>query len=294
MKIAIFLFLVLMNCSTLFAYEVKVTRLTDEYFDPLPNYIQPKFGGEIKDYQANYQASYNHKQIATMTLIFELHEIGEDFEAVLILVQKEAAILGADLIIYVSETFHKNSREIASMTFRCARTDKVDKTIETEILKVELFESSLFFKIFCSYWENFNFGDDDDVEWLKKFGLEKKQINSDLLGFSDAMKLYKSDNNPFYRISPELLRQKSNTATMGIFDTKTGIQISEERYWKMEREYITNQLISFYKENFELYKSEYDKIMQVNKKYPNSTLYFPKLDSKGNIDYEKMKNDLNN
>ena len=97
MKIAIFLFLVLMNCSTLFAYDVNVTKLTDENFDPLPNYMQPECGGTIKDYHARY----NHKQIATMTLLFELHEIGADVEAAIILVRKEAAKLGADLLFYV-------------------------------------------------------------------------------------------------------------------------------------------------------------------------------------------------
>ena len=117
MKIAIFLFLMLMTCSKLFAYDVKVTKLTDENFDPIPQDVDVFYMGSINE----YQSSSKDKQIATITLRFEYDEIGQDQDAVNLLAEKEAAKLGANIIVWVSGTGYKNTDQIASSTYRCIR-----------------------------------------------------------------------------------------------------------------------------------------------------------------------------
>ncbi|MBE7444683.1 MAG: DUF1566 domain-containing protein [Planctomycetia bacterium] len=117
MRTAIFLFLVLMHCSTLFAYEVKVTKLTDENFVPITREEDVLCMGSIEEYQSNYK----DKQIATITLRFLVNEIGRDQDAVNLLAAKEAAKLGANTIFWVSGTVYKDTKEIASSTYRCIR-----------------------------------------------------------------------------------------------------------------------------------------------------------------------------
>ena len=81
MKIASFLFIVLINCSTLFACQVEVTKLTDENFDPLPKEIHVFYHGSIEIYN-KYHYSLEDKQITTITLVFKFNEIGKDYDAV--------------------------------------------------------------------------------------------------------------------------------------------------------------------------------------------------------------------
>ena len=257
-----------MTCSTLFAYEVKVTKLTDENFDPLPKDADVYYRDSIKEYQSksNYK-DYKDKQIATITLVFEFTEIGKDFDAAATLAKKEAAKLGADLIIYISHTIYKDTEDIASMTYRCVRTEYIDDIEETnketeanQNVRKEL-ETSPFYK---KLQECTLFSERID---------EKKQLK--ILG-----------------IKIKTIKGKNNALKGLYFDIKTKRRINEEEVSRRVNNYFIDEFISFYKENFELYASEYDKIMQIMEKYPNSTLYFPKLNSKGSIDYDKMRNDL--
>lgn len=122
MRIAIFLFLVLINCSTLFAYEVEVTKLTDENFDPLPKEINVYNMGLMKPGE---DQMYKVKQIATITLRIKLDEIGEDYDAARTQVKKEAAKLGGNLVYYVSGTIDQNIENICTLTFRGMRNEDV-------------------------------------------------------------------------------------------------------------------------------------------------------------------------
>lgn len=273
MKIAIFLFILLMNCSTLFAYQVKVTKLTEENFDPLPKGITANYFGTIEEYNKSYINDYKNrskdKQIATITLIFVSQEIGNDTGAVDALAKKEAAKLGGDWICYVSGTEYKDTKEIASTTYRCVRSqycDDMEKfykiTKANENVKKEL-EISIFFEKI-----------QDKFMLLDKIE-ENKQLK--MLG-----------------IKWKTIKDKENQKKDIYFDIKTRRRISEKEVDRRVCNHIIDLIISVYKENFELYVSEYDEIMQVMKKYPDSTLYFPKLDSEGKIDYEKMKKCLLN
>jgi hypothetical protein len=58
MRLAIFLFLMLMTCSKLFAYGVNVTKLTDENFDPLPKECV-FYMGPIEQYLSYYNCNDN-------------------------------------------------------------------------------------------------------------------------------------------------------------------------------------------------------------------------------------------
>ncbi len=296
-----------MNCSTLFAYHVQVTKLTEENFDPLPKEITTNYFGTIEEfnkynrYFEDHKNSFEHKQIARITLIFEFNEIGRDYDAVNKLAAKEAAKLGADWICYVSGTVYKDTEEIASMTYRCVRkpyhdwAEKLHKMIKANENVGKELKTSIFYKIFQERFMLF-----DKIE-------EKKQLK--MLG-----------------IKWKTIKNKENQEKVIYFDVKTRRRISGKEVDGRVCNHIIDQIISVYKENFELYVSEYDKIMQVMKKYPNSTLYFPKLDSEGKwespliinlafpsiarymnklfespsiigysfeiIDYEKMRNDL--
>lgn len=126
MKIALFLFILLMNCSTLFAYHVQVTKLTEENFNPLPTEMRIFFIRGIE----HLSVRPDDKQIATITLVFDTHEIGQDSDAVKKLAKKEAAKLGANEIFYISATEYTDTKDIASITFRCARFPDIDETIE--------------------------------------------------------------------------------------------------------------------------------------------------------------------
>lgn len=120
MKLVIFLFLMLMTCSTLFAYQVNVTKLTNEKFDPLPEEIDAYYCGYFEEYEKSSHY-YKDTQIATITLVFKPNEIGKDYDAVVKLAEKEAAKLGADLVYYVSSTIYKDTEDIGATTFRCSR-----------------------------------------------------------------------------------------------------------------------------------------------------------------------------
>lgn len=122
MKVALFIFLVLMNCSTLFAYGVEITKLTDEIFNPLPKDVDVRYMGSIDKYQNDCK---DIKQIATITLGFLVDEIGQDQGAVRILATKEAAKLGANKIYWVSGTEYTNTGQIASSTYRCSRDENL-------------------------------------------------------------------------------------------------------------------------------------------------------------------------
>ena len=148
MKIALFLFILLMNCSTLFAYHVKVTKLTEENFEPLPKEIDI-LCVDLEMYNKVYNKKkhdLDHKQIATITLIFEFNEIGKDSDAVEELAKKEAAKLGADMIVYISGKEHKDTEEIVSMTFRCVRNISCDYYVEIIIKEKDLLKSTVFYK----------------------------------------------------------------------------------------------------------------------------------------------------
>ncbi|MDQ1271380.1 MAG: hypothetical protein QG591_10, partial [Planctomycetota bacterium] len=123
MKIVIFLFLMLMTCSTLFAYEVKVTKLTDEKFDPLPKEREVFQWGLIEGYNKDRYSQYSPegKQIATITLVFEFDVIGKNYGAVNEIAKKEAAKLGANKIYCASGTEKKATGQITSMTYCCIR-----------------------------------------------------------------------------------------------------------------------------------------------------------------------------
>lgn len=270
MRPYLFFFLVLMTCSALFAYEVKVTKLTDDKFDPLPKDIHVYYRESIEEYQSksNYK-SYKDTQIATITLIFKFIEIGKDYDAATTLARKEAAKLGADLIIYISHTIYKDTEDIASMTYRCVRTkyiddiERVNKGIEANKNVNKELESSPFFKKL------------QDTLFPKFSDRINEKIQYRMLG-----------------VKWKTIKNRENQEKVIYFDIKTRRRISEKEVIERVVNHSVDQIILCYKENFELYKSEYDKIMQVMKEYPNSTLYFPKLDSKGNIDYEKMRGDL--
>lgn len=268
MKIALFLFLVLMNCSALFAYEVKVTKLTDVNFEPLPKGITANYFGTIEQYNKryieNYYNRYKDKQIATITLIFEFNEIGRDYDAVRELAAKEAAKLGADDIYWVSATGYKDTEQIASTTYRCVRSQYCDdmekpyKEVKANENAEKELETSIFFKKF-----------------------------QEMLMLLD--KIWENKQSKMLGIKWKTIKNKENQVKVIFFDVKTRRRISEKEFGIRVSNYISDQIISVYKENFELYVSEYDKIMQVMKKYPNNTFYFPKLDSEGKIDYEKMR-----
>ena len=177
MRIAIFLFLVLMNCSTLFAYEVMVTKLTDEKFDPLPK-EDVFFMGLIEEYQSNNK----DKQIATITLQFLVNEIGRDHDAVNLLAIKEAAKLGANIIYWVSGTEYKSCLTIASSAYRCIR-------VENRLLIDSNYRPK-------QYTENeFEVQKDGKVIYDKATGLMWQQTGSEkYMKYDEATNYHYSDN----------------------------------------------------------------------------------------------------
>ncbi len=151
LKIILSLFLVtLMHCGYLFAYQVKVTKLSDKHFDPLPDNIYIwSDEGTIEDYIAS-DDQYG-EQVATITLVFETAEIGQDYGAVGELAKKEARKLGADFIYAVSVTVYKETQEIASMTYRCVRS-AIAASFNEDLAK-ELESSTLFYKKYQEFLE---------------------------------------------------------------------------------------------------------------------------------------------
>ena len=104
-----------------------ITMLSDRKFYPI----------EQSDviYKGNWK-QYNSKigdvSVATLTMEFISAEIGQDYEAANALAMKEAAKIGADLLFFVSGTEYKNTRAIASMTYRCVRSGIFSQKNERE------------------------------------------------------------------------------------------------------------------------------------------------------------------
>lgn len=255
MKIAFFLFVLLMNCSTLFAYHVQVTKLTEENFDPLPT--------ELRIFFFRTELRPDDKQIATMTLVFDPHEIGQDSDAVRKLAKKEAAKLGANDIFYISSTEYTDTKDIASMTFRCARFPDID-------YDVDLFESSFYKNLY--------------LEVLRRYEPSY---------FDSSVTLYKTLS--LIGVKREQILKENKKITV-LQDIKTNKQLDKDAVLKRWLDCYANEIISFYKENLDLYISEYDKIFQIIKKnFPKTDVekvtwfHFPKLDAQKNINFENFK-----
>ena len=181
LKITLSLFLVtLLNCSYLFAYEVKVTKLSDKHFDPLPDDISVIDGGTIEDYTAS-GIDKDDVQVATITLKFARGEIGQDYGAVNELAKKEAGKLGANSIFVVSGTIYKETGEIASVTYRCVRRIVVTQheyneyRIQMKNAEKEL-ESSTFYK---KYQEFDKFDPYGVSHYFEGLGIKYKDIKKD-------------------------------------------------------------------------------------------------------------------
>ena len=262
MKVALFIFLVLMNCSTLFAYEVNVTKLTDEYFDPLPKETSV-FSGDFTTYKEfNDQ---DDKQIATITLVFGFEEIGKDYDAVEELAKKEAEKLGADEIYQISGTVYKNTEDIASMTFRCVRTPYCDILAKNILNEKELLKSS----VICNKLH----------EVMKRFFWWKGGTPDKILSLIGVKR--------------ETILKENKKITV-FYDIKSKKQLDKDEIFKRWLDGYANEVISVYKENLDLYISEYDKIIQIIKKgYPDfdaeNNRFYPKPDAQKNINFQKFK-----
>ncbi len=259
MKIALFLFVLLMNCSALFAYQVNVIKLTEENFDPLPTEMRIFFIHGIE----NLSVRPDDKQIATITLVFNRHEIGKDSDAVKKLAKKESAKLGANEIFYISSTEYTDTKDIASMTFRCARFPDIDET-------VDLFKSSVFKNLY--------------LEVLRRY---------EPYYFDSSVTLYKILS--LIGVKREQILKENEKITV-FHDIKTNKQLDKDEVLKRWLDCYANEIISFYKENLDLYISEYDKIIQILKKnHPEvdvekgTFFYFPKLDLQKNINFQNFK-----
>ena len=238
LKITLSLFLVtLLNCSYLFAYEVKMTMLSDEHFDPLPDYIGCWSGCTIENYIAS-GIDNDDVQVATITLEFARGEIGQDYGAVDELAKKEAGKLGADFSFVVSGTIYKETGEIASVTYRCVRSKSAarrDERIQIENAKKEL-KSSTFYKKYQEVWEEVGaFSDKEE----KSLGIK-----------------YEEDDK----------------TSRNYFDIKTGKQISWEEVKRRVLSDLADKIVSFFKDNFKLYVSEYNMLLQIKQKYPLGTV----------------------
>lgn len=259
----------LLNCSTLFAYQVKVTKLTDENFDPLPKEMDI-FSVALETY--NEVRELDDKQIATITLVFEPHEIGQDEDAVDELAKKEALKLGANMIVYISDTQDKNTEDIASATFRCVRTYDIYGSITMHLLKEELRKSSLFY-----------YKLDNKLYEVKKF-----------FNFSK----YSTPDKALYLIGARRQQVLKEDKKITVFhDIKTNKQLEKDEICKRWLEGYTNEGISVYKDNLDLYIAEYDKIIQIGKKYfPEFNVgisnLFPKPDAQKNINFKNLKDYL--
>ncbi|PKM92699.1 MAG: hypothetical protein CVU80_02000 [Elusimicrobia bacterium HGW-Elusimicrobia-4] len=230
-------------------------------------------GGDTEFYK-DVNTHPNNKHIATITLIFSPNEIGTDYSAGNELAKKEAIKLGADWIYYVSSTIYKDTSEIAAITFRCVRTtwpdmlDKIEKDkreiaekeFEMNNARKELLEYSTFYNILTT---------------AEIFGKSETELNK-LIGVK-AKKERKKD---------------SKVETITYIDTVTNKVLNEKEVEKRGMNYFFDKIFAIYVNNLELYKTEYDEIMRILGKYPKAKFYFPELDTQGNIDKQKMKEEI--
>lgn len=247
-----------MTCSTLFAHEVKVIKLTDENYDSLPM--------EMRIYYFNFELlgmRPDDKQIATITLVFDPHEIGQDSDAVKKLAKKEAAKLGANAIYYISALEYTDTKNIASMTFRCARSPVCD--CDVDLFKFSFYKN-LYLEVLRRYEPDYFDSGVSLYQTLSLIGVKREQI------------------------------LKENKKIIVFHDIKTNKQLDKDEVCKRWLDCYADEIISFYKENLDLYISEYDKIIQIIKKYfpkkniGNVTWFlFPKLDAQKNIDFQNFK-----
>jgi hypothetical protein len=106
-----------------------IVMLTDQEFDPIdPNDVV--YGGTAKEYRLRVGDIF----LATLTMEFPEAEIGQDYEAALALARKEAAKIGADLLLHISGTEFRDTRAIASITYRCVRTKAFSRMPPPEYL----------------------------------------------------------------------------------------------------------------------------------------------------------------
>lgn len=266
----LFLLSVFLIPKQLFSYEVNIVKLSDEQFEALTGDINLflTYRGLLSD-NIYY---FEDKQIATVTLIFNVNEIGQDFDAVIELAKKEAKKLGADRVYYVSGNEYKNTEEIAATTFRFTRSKYIDeyeksqKQLEdTKKMREELENTSDFFKKLS------------------------KEIDSLFVTVTEDMETHWKALNVRYQ---KIKLKEKNVYKEQLIDLKTGKELSEEQFNERWGKYFVKRIIAFYKNNLESYKSEYGKIDAILKKYPNNTMYFPKVDSNGNINYGEMEKEL--
>lgn len=287
-KIYICLLTILISSSPLFAYEINVTRLTDKSYYPLYDSDDPNSSDRLllifyKGPIERSESDYSDKQIATISLKFRINEIGNDYDAVIILARKECAKLGANQVFNVSGTQYKDLGEIASETFRCVRTelaDEIEKLFkpgnETRKMRKDL-ESSAFLRRLEAVLTDGS----GSLSKIKEIGEEeylKREVG----------------------IKVQTKKTKDDLPKVVYFDVKTGKELNDKEVSKRIEDYMSNFLsdafISFYKDidNYALYRFEYDRIAEVKRKYPDSTLnlFLPELDAKGEINYKKLKKDL--
>lgn len=245
-KISFFLLSILINVTPLFAYDVNVIKLSDFISEPLPESVSMKFLHSIKSYRSKPE----HQQVATVTLSFFRGDIGQDEEAVIILLKKECAKLGADITVYISGTIYKDTEEIASKTVRCI-SSKPDNTTLRRLRAEEAIKklgASLFFQKFSKHLE--------------------------MLGETRGKNKVVIRNNKY-------------------FDLATNTELTDEAGMAgVNIEWFSEKIISFYRENFELYLSENEYLHQLFEKYPDilsGTDLYPNIKSDGTIDYLKFK-----
>jgi hypothetical protein len=236
-----------------------VTKLTDENFDPLPTEMRIYFFRTIE----HLSFRPDDKKIATMTLVFDPHEIGKDTDAVKELAKKEAAKLGANDVYYISSTEYGDTKDIASMTFRCSRFPDID-------YDVDLFKSSFYKNLY--------------LEVLRRY---------EPLYFDSSVTLYKTLS--LIGVKREQILKENKKITV-LQDIKTNKQLDKDEVMKRWLDCLANEIISFHKENLDLYISEYDKIFQIIKKnFPKTDAekatwwLFPKLDAQKNINFQNFK-----
>jgi len=118
--------LILINIYfSIYSYEINTTKLSEKAFSKInKSHFMGLFDG--------YKSTSYDIQVATITIVFNSEEIGEDFDAVTILARNKAKKMGADLVYYISGTEFKNTKSIASSTFRLIRSHEslVDKIFE--------------------------------------------------------------------------------------------------------------------------------------------------------------------
>lgn len=121
--------LLLLIClsSQAMAYDTRKTWLTEPRYDPILGNVSTfdpvNDGMYIRVAEASkYRYKTNDIAIATVTMHFDPDEIGQDYKTMLILVKKETQQLGGNLVLLVSATKYSVTDVIASVTFRCIRT----------------------------------------------------------------------------------------------------------------------------------------------------------------------------